>query len=315
MYENATNQELTGHDVDLVSGPALYVYLQTAWGWYVDRLEAHRRFYADLIATSAGAANNERLKGAFASTPRERFTGKGPWKVFAGGNYVETPTDDPAFLYQDVVVALAPERRINNGQPVLHAINLAALDVKQGEKVLHIGAGTGYYTAVLARLTGETGAIVAYEIEHDLAQNAIQNLSDFSHVAVQERSGSEAPLPSCDAIYVNAGATAPLGVWLDALQLNGRLLFPLTPADGPGGMPGAGGMLLVTRNDTDHFNARFVCPTMFVPCVGARDQETAQKLSVAFKRGDFRNVRSLRRNSKPDDTCWCEGDGWWLSNA
>jgi protein-L-isoaspartate(D-aspartate) O-methyltransferase len=275
--------------------------LQMAWGWCVDRLEAHRHFYADLVTTSAGVAKNERLKDAFASTPRERFVGAGPWKVFAGGNYVETPTDDPAFLYQDVVVALAPERRINNGQPVLHATNLAALNVKQGEKVLHIGAGTGYYTAVLARLTGATGTVVAYEIEHDLAQNAVQNLSDFSNVTVQERSGSEVPLPVCDAIYVNAAATAPLNVWLEALQLNGRLLFPLTAADGPGGMPGVGGMLLVTRNDTDRFDARFVCPTMFVSCVGARDEETAQKLSVAFKRGDFRNVWSLRRNSQPDD--------------
>jgi protein-L-isoaspartate(D-aspartate) O-methyltransferase len=268
-----------------------------------------------LVTTSAGAAKNERLKDAFASTPRERFVGAGPWKVFAGGDYVKTPTDDPAFLYQDVVVALAPERRINNGQPVLHAINLAALNVKQGEKVLHVGAGTGYYTAVLARLTGATGTVVAYEVERDLAQNAIQNLSDFSSVTVQERSGSETPLPVCDAIYVNAGATAPLDIWLDALQLNGRLLFPLTPTDGPGGMPGAGGMLLVTRNDTNRFDARIVCPAMFVPLVGARDEQTARKLSVAFKRGDFRNVRSLRRNSQPDETCWCAGDGWWLSNA
>jgi protein-L-isoaspartate(D-aspartate) O-methyltransferase len=281
----------------------------------VERLEAHRHFYADLVTTSAGAAKNERLKAAFASVPREHFVGAGPWRVFAGGNYVETPTDDPAFLYQDVVVALAPERRINNGQPTLHAINLAALDVKQGEKILHIGAGTGYYTAVLARLTGTTGTVVAYEIEHDLAQHAIQNLSDFSNVTVEGRSGSEGSLPLCDAIYVNAAATAPLDVWLDALQLKGRLLFPLTPADGPGGMPAAGGMLLVTRNDTDRFDARFVCPTMFVSCVGARDEETAQKLSVAFKRGDFRNVRSLRRNSQPDATCWCAGNGWWLSNA
>jgi protein-L-isoaspartate(D-aspartate) O-methyltransferase len=281
----------------------------------VDRLAAHRYFYAALVTTAAGAAKNERLKAAFASTPRERFVGAGPWKVFAGGGYVETPTDDPAFLYQDLVVALAPERRINNGQPVLHAINLAALNVKDGEKVLHIGAGTGYYTAVLARLTGETGTVMACEIEHDLAQNAIQNLSDFSNVTVQERSGSEAPLPACDVIYVNAAATSPLNIWLDALQWNGRLLFPLTPADGPEGMPGTGGMLLVTRNNTDRFDARFLCPTMFVSCVGARDEETAQKLSVAFKRGDFRNVRSLRRNSQPDDTCWCAGNGWWLSNS
>ena len=281
----------------------------------MNRLEAHRRFYADLITTSAGAATNERLKDAFASTPRERFVGAGPWKVFAGGNYVETPTDDPAFLYQDVVVALAPERRINNGEPSLHAISLAALNVKQGKKVLHVGAGTGYYTALLARLTGETGTVVAYEVEHDLAQNAMRNLSDISNVTVQERSGSEAPLPACDAIYVNAGATAPLDVWLDALRLHGRLLFPLTPADGPGGMPGAGGMILVTRTGTVHFDARFVCAAMFVPCFGARDEETAQKLSAAFKRGDSNNVRTLRRNSKPDDTCWCAGNGWWLSIA
>ena len=281
----------------------------------MERLEAHRFFYADLITTSAGARKNERLRDAFAATPRQRFVGPGPWKIFAGGNYVETPTDDAAFLYQDVVVALAPERRINNGQPVLHAINLSALDVKQGETVPRVGAGTGYYTAVLARLTGESGAVVAYEIEQDLVKTAIQNLSDFSNVTVHERSGSEAPLPACDAIYVNAGATAPLKIWVDALRVNGRLLFPLTPADGPGGMPGAGGMLLVTCSGTDRFDARFVCPAMFVPCFGARDEETAQKLSAAFKRGDLQSVKSLRRNSQPDDSCWCAGDGWWLSKA
>jgi protein-L-isoaspartate(D-aspartate) O-methyltransferase len=281
----------------------------------MERLEAYRYFYADLITASAGAEKNERLRDAFAGTPRERFVGPGPWKVFVGGHHVEAPTDDPAFLYQDVVVALAPERGINNGQPVLHAINLAALDVKQGETVLHIGAGTGYYTAVLARLTGPTGAVVAYEIEQDLAARAMQNLSDLANATVEHRSGSEGLLPVCDAIYVNAGATAPLKVWLDALQVNGRLLFPLTPADGPGGMPGAGGMLLVTRSGANRFDARFVCPAMFVPCFGARDDETAQKLSAAFKRGDLQKVKSLRRDSQPDDSCWCAGDGWWLSSS
>jgi protein-L-isoaspartate(D-aspartate) O-methyltransferase len=279
------------------------------------RMEAHRRFYAELITASAGAGKNQRLKEAFAATPRERFVGPGPWKLFAGGHHVETPTDDPAFLYQDVVVALAPERGINNGQPVLHAINLAALDVKCGDAVLHVGAGTGYYTAVLARLTGESGAVVAYEIEHDLAKRATENLSDLPNVTVQERSGSETPLPTCDVIYVNAGATAPLKVWLDALRENGRLLFPLTPADGPGRMPGAGGMLLVTRAGAERFDARFVCPAMFVPCFGARDEETARKLSAAFKRGELQSVKSLKRDSQPDDSCWFAGDGWWLSKA
>jgi hypothetical protein len=59
-------------------------------------------------------------------------------------------------------------------------------------------------------------------------------------------------------------------------------------------------MLLVTRIDADRFDARFICPAMFIPCVGARDDETAQKLAAAFKRGDLQRVKSLRLNSQPD---------------
>jgi len=282
----------------------------------VERLEAHRLFFSNLITATAGVAKgNERLVNAFALTPRERFAGPGPWKIFTATGYVETPTEDPAFLYQDVLVAIAAERRINIGQPVLHAICLAALNVKEGESIVHIGAGTGYYTALLAKLAGQTGSVVAYEIEEDLAERATQNLGDCSNVTVRHRSGSEGPIPEFDSIYVNAGATAPQDVWLDALRPNGRLLFPLTPADGPGGMPGAGGMLLITRASSDRYDARFVSPATFIPCVGARDEETALKLARAFKRGDFQNVRSLRRNTLPDETCWCSGNNWWLSTS
>jgi protein-L-isoaspartate(D-aspartate) O-methyltransferase len=282
----------------------------------MDRLTSHRKFFAELITSAAGLGDKHpRLQAAFANTPREKFVGAGPWKIFAGSGLIETPTDDPAFLYQDVVVAISPERRINNGQPILHALSLAALNIQEGESVLHIGAGTGYYSALLAQLAGPSGKVDAYELESDLAEAAARNLSSFSNVEVHSRSGSEAPLPPADVIYVNAGATSPLDVWLDALRPNGRLLFPLTPGDGPGGMPGIGAMLLITRNPEERFAARFVCQAAFIPCAGARDPETAAKLATAFKRGDFRNVRSLRRNSAPDDTCWCAGPNWWLSTA
>jgi protein-L-isoaspartate(D-aspartate) O-methyltransferase len=279
----------------------------------LDRLESHRKFFADLLNATVGS-RNERLVAALTGTPRERFLGPGPWKIFVGGQYITTPTDDPAFLYQDVVVALQEKDRINNGQPMLHTACLATLDPQAGESVIHVGACTGYYKTLLAQLTGPSGKVHAYEIEPALAERAAKNLADMANVTVYSRSGAETPLPACNIIYVNAGATSPLDIWLDALLPGGRLLFPLTP-DGPGGTPGAGGMLLITRTTADKFDARFVMPVMFIPCMGARDEETALKLAEAFKRGDMKNVRSLRRNSPPDDTCWCAGNGWWLSTA
>src|SRR6202012_4786131 len=119
-----------------------------------------------------------RLTAAFTATKRERYLGPGPWSVFVGHGYVRTPSGDPDFLYQDIVVALDERRRINNGQPALHSCCLAALCVQQGEAVVHVGAGTGYYTAILAELAGPSGQVFAYEIERDLAQRASKNLGD-----------------------------------------------------------------------------------------------------------------------------------------
>jgi len=86
-----------------------------------------RDFYARLITGRAGVSDNVLIE-AFATVAREAFVGPGPWQVFAFANgYVETPTNELAYLYQDVLVALASDRRINNGEPSLHARCLAAL--------------------------------------------------------------------------------------------------------------------------------------------------------------------------------------------
>ena len=276
-------------------------------------LEAHRTFYAEFITANVGMPKS-RLTSAFIATPREHYLGPGPWKVFTAGGYIQTPSDDPAFLYQDILVALEEERRINNGQPMLHALCLAALNVTEGETVVHIGAGSGYYTAVLAALAGPKGKVFAYEIEPALAERATQCLADLPNVTVYPHSGAEGSLPNCNAIYVSAGSTAPLQGWLDALSPSGRLLFPLTP-DGAGELPGLGGMLLITRVTEEQFDARFISPVMIIPCVGGRDSETAKKLAEAFNHGDSGKVRSLRRKTSPDETCWCSGNGWWLSTS
>jgi protein-L-isoaspartate(D-aspartate) O-methyltransferase len=126
-------------------------------------VEALRGFYARLVVPQTSAPD-DRLVTAFATVPRERFVGPGPWKVFTASGYVDTPSDDLAFLYQDVVVALVAERRVNNGEPSLHAACIAAANPLPGDTVIHIGTGAGYYTAILATLVGPTGRVVALEI-------------------------------------------------------------------------------------------------------------------------------------------------------
>src|SRR5277367_2706235 len=273
----------------------------------MDRIEAHRLFFAKLITANAGVAPGSELEAALASIPREQFVGPRPWRIFTRSGYVESPTDDPAHLYQDVVVSLGSEGPFNNGQPTLHAFCIAALDPKKGERVVHVGAGTGYYTTLLAKLVGESGAVDAYETELEFARRATNNVAEFPYVTVHARSGAEGPLPECDVLYVNAGATEPLDVWLDALRPKGRLLFPMTPAEG------AGGMLLITKQDDGGFAARFLLQVQFVPCVGARSEANEQGLTDAFRNSGWNKVKTLHRNNGPDESCWFAADGWWLS--
>lgn len=288
----------------------------------MNQLETFRASYARLVATIAGVAADStegaRFVEAFTSVPREQFIGAGPWRIVTNNGYVSVPGDDPAFLYQDFAVALQPDKHINNGQPSLHIRCLAALQIKTGEKVVHVGTGTGYYTALLATLVGPGGSVVAYEVDQQLADRAAANLKDYSNISVQNRSGVEAPLPECDVIYVNAGATGPMNPWLDALRPGGRLLFPLTTGHG------FGAMLLVTKKTENEFAAKFVTQAAFVHCLGARDEQVGKKLAEAYKTGGMGNyqrqggmweVKSLRRNSEPDGTCWFAGNRWWLSTA
>ncbi len=275
------------------------------------RLRTHRNFYARLITGNAGLPPGSELEAALASIPRENFVGPPPWKVFTRAGYIDTNDRDPAILYQDVVVSLGVDGSLNNGQPTLHAYCISALAIRKGEHIVQVGAGSGYYTAILARLVGETGTIDAYEIHPELAARAQSNLAEFPHVTVHARSGAEPPLPPCDVLYVNAGASEPLAVWLDALKPNGRLLFPLAPGSG------VGGMLLITRQQNGAFAARFLSQAQFVPCIGAQNEAEAAKLAEAFRNGKWPQVKSLHRNDAPADTpdasCWYAGHNWWLS--
>ena len=271
-----------------------------------ERLRACRAAFARRVAAHAHLPAGSAIEAALATIPREWFVQPPPWEMRGEMGLSLSASDDPAVLYRDVTVPLGCGWGLNNGQPSLHAMCLHALAIGEGESVVHVGAGTGYYTTVLAMLVGETGRVDAYEIEPEAARRAKANLKELTQVEVHCRSGAEGPLPQCDALYVNAAAAEPLPVWLDAPRPGGRLLFPLAPEDG------AGAMLLATRQAEGPWAARFLGGVQFVACAGAQNAQAGRALRAAFERGGSEKVRHLHRNSAPDERCWCAGRGWWL---
>lgn len=272
----------------------------------MNSLQALRRFYARYVAASAGV-DNPRIIEAYAEVAREDYVGPGPWHVRVRGGYIVTDTNDPCVLYQDILVGLVPEKSINNGEPSLHAICLGEANPKPGDVVVHVGAGTGYYTAILAHLVKPSGHVHAYEIEPDLAARASENLEQHRNVTVYAHSALTPGLPPANVIYVNAGTTHVPALWLDSLALGGRLVLPLTPDERDGCM------LSVTRLSDTGYGARIFSTAAFISCVGARDEVQSKVVAAALNRSPGKEVRSLRRGGPPDASAWCVGSDWWLS--
>src|SRR5262249_56576498 len=106
------------------------------------------------------------------------FRGRGPWPVLRWDRgYVPTPSRNPVYLYADNLVGIMPGRNLNNGQPSFLAALIAAAGPKSGEHAVHIGAGVGYYTAILQRLVGPRGHLTAIEFDPRLAERLAANFS------------------------------------------------------------------------------------------------------------------------------------------
>jgi protein-L-isoaspartate(D-aspartate) O-methyltransferase len=283
----------------------------------VDTIKEARRHYAEELRFTA-KVGSRRIVDAFAAVPREWFLGPGPWRILspmAMAEYWTTEDADPRHLYHDVLVAIEEERRLNNGQPSLWARLYDELGLTPGGHVVHVGAGVGYYSAILAEIVGSTGQVTAIEIDPALAERARQNLAERwprATVVVADGFAFRVDRPA-DAIVVNAGVTHISTAWLDALAAeNGRLLVPLTNADR------WGGSLIVERHagETRRYPVRFAGQIGIIPCIGGRDPAAEERLQAALAGSRLSTVRSLRRApEEPDATCWLAGEGWWLSTA
>jgi protein-L-isoaspartate(D-aspartate) O-methyltransferase len=282
-------------------------------------LDSLRRAYARRVYFTSGA-DDRRLESALAEVRREDFIGPGPWDVPvlgggpAGNNYRRTPDDNPQWLYQDALISLIPDKELNNGMPSFLTFLVSLGRAAEGEHAVHIGAGVGYYTAFLARLVGATGQVTAIEYEPELAARAERNLVSYPQVRCVLGDGASYPLDAADIILVNAGASRPLDLWLDALKDGGRLILPLCAGyNTPSGKPMTrGGIFLIERRGND-YAAAYKSPTAIYPCFGASDPESEASLNEAFRSGTPEKVRRLyRSNDVPADICWARGSGWAL---
>jgi protein-L-isoaspartate(D-aspartate) O-methyltransferase len=270
-------------------------------------IESARRFYAEELCRRNGISSPAIL-AAFATVPRERFVGPGPWMIQSSGTNGFTKDADPTHVYRDALILLDESKHLNNGQPSLWAIHLDLLRVRPGDRILHLGCGTGYYAAILAELTGPAGKVTAIEIDDGLAARARVALEPWPQVTVIHADGSHGPIELADVIVVSAGATHPLPAWLAAVNPLGKLLFPLTSTRG------SGTMAHLTRTGADLFAAALEGSVFFVDFAGARDPAVSSELAKALRRDEGAGVRSLRCDIHPqDDSCWLHGDGWCFS--
>ena len=278
--------------------------------------DEHRHRYAEQIAAAAGL-KTPGLQEALASVPRENFLPPGPWLIVAEGQRPQqTPDDDPRHVYENVSVAIDPARQLFNGAPAFLARLIDLLALRPGARVLHIGAGTGYYSAIMAYLVGASGSVVAVEVDEPLAAMARANLAMMPWAGVECADGSRVT-GTFDAVLVNAGVTHPHDAWLDALAPNGRMILPLTVSLPGMGTLGKGVIVVIGRSaDGSRYTADVTSFVMIYSALGLRDDGIESSLGQALRRTSFPNLTSLRRDAHevtPD--CWLHAERFCLSMA
>ena len=186
---------------------------------------------------------------------------------------------------------------------------------------MHIGTGTGYYTAILAHLVGPSGRVTGIEYEPELAARAKTNFATYPNVDIVEGDGALISFDTADVIYVNAGCTRPAESWLDRLADGGRLILPMTSDQGFKSakslerMASAGAVFRIERRGKDYL-ACWISPVAIFPCVGSRDEASERALAEAFTKGGWPKVTHLYRNQDiPEERCWLRGSGWCLAHS
>jgi protein-L-isoaspartate(D-aspartate) O-methyltransferase len=169
-----------------------------------------------------GALSSPRVEAAFHAVARERFV---PETLADGG--LKAVYRDEAIVTKRGAQGLPLS---SSSQPAIMAKMLELLDVQPGDRVLEVGAGTGYNAALLAHLAGPAGRVTSIDIDADLVRRARRALRDAGAratiVAGDGREGHAARAPY-DRIIATAGADEIPMAWIEQLREGGWLVLPL----------------------------------------------------------------------------------------
>lgn len=159
----------------------------------------------------ARSIRDERVLAAMAAIPRERFV----------------PEAKRAWAYEDEPVAIGCGQTCS--QPYMVALMAQCLELAGTEKVLEVGAGSGYHAAVLGALARE---VIALEVIPELAEQARRNLeaagrSQNVRVVCADGSRGYPELAPYDAISVAAAAAEIPSALLEQLADPGRMVIPV----------------------------------------------------------------------------------------
>jgi protein-L-isoaspartate(D-aspartate) O-methyltransferase len=161
----------------------------------------------------AGHIRTPRVEAAFRAVPRH---------LLVPG----FPLDD---VYSDRAINIKPGA--SSSQPAVYAMMLEQLGLAPGQRVLEIGAGTGFNAALMAHIVGESGQVFTIEIDPELAASAREHLRGvgFHRVKVLCGDGSlgHPEAAPYDRIIVTVGAWDIAPAWQAQLKPAGRLLVPL----------------------------------------------------------------------------------------
>jgi len=174
-------------------------------------------------------------------------------------DFVLAETRDEA--YENFPLAIGHGQTIS--QPATVAFMLELLKAEKGHKVLDVGSGSGWQTALLAEIVGEQGKVIGLEIKDDLVKLGQDNIKKyhFKNAEILKGNGWDG-LPeqaSFDRIIVAAaGETIPQKL-KEQLKAGGRLVIPVGR--------GLQDIIVVDRLDQDHFEEQYYPGFIFVPLI------------------------------------------------